>query len=340
MLQTSVPEQSLSITTNPNVLKQVEKKYIVDILKKGESVIPKRVNDEGKELQSDESYVMMRKFGLILLRDIMEERDSIVHREFSKMLTPEDEVSIREKFKQSPTIPDDDINTSVDQTKRLIVAIKKNNLEYPAMPDGLFHHADILAFLDKLSYIFDWPKYEAATLGKPSLRSWYAVILSQWMSGTGLNSIMKKVLDYRRQHPDDFWINKYMKTVYNDSDEHKNIVFADTLEVIENIVLFSIANYFLRFSNEYKQIHGVIEFDNNWYEYVEYGTTNPLTILLQRNGFSREAATYIRNNQDEYVVRDGSTGKLKLKATLLECGNTNVENECKDIRYNVPGLFA
>jgi helicase domain protein len=78
---------------------------------------------------------------------------------------------------------------------------------------------------------------------------------------------------------------------------------------------------------------------NNWYEYVEYGTTNPLTILLQRNGFSRESARFIKENP-EYVVKDGSTGKLKLKASLSKCGRTSVENEVEYIRQNVPGIFA
>lgn len=88
--------------------------------------------------------------------------------------------------------------------------------------------------------------------------------------------------------------------------------------------MFSISNYFLRFSNEYKKIHNVAEFDNNWYEYVEFGTTNPLTILLQRNSFSREAATFIRDHR-EFVEEDGSTGRLRLKNELLNCGNTSVE---------------
>jgi hypothetical protein len=144
------------------------------------------INEEGKGLQSAESYVMMRKFGLILLRDIMEKRGSLVHREFASLLTAEDEAHIRSSFKKSDTIPDDDINTSVDQTKKLIVAIAKNNLTYPPRPDGKFHYSDIVAFLDELSEIFDWPKYEKATLGKPSLRRWYAAILSQWMSGLDL----------------------------------------------------------------------------------------------------------------------------------------------------------
>lgn len=113
----------------------------------------------------------------------------------------------------------------------------------------------------------------------------------------------------------------------------------DTLEAIENIVLFSISNYFLRFSNEYKKIHGVDEFDNNWYEYVEFGTTNPLTILLQRNGFSRESATFIKKHKNEYVVHDGSTDELRLRLSLLNCGNTSVMTEAASIRSCIRNCF-
>ena len=86
-------------------------------------------------------------------------------------------------------------------------------------------------------------------------------------------------------------------------------------------------------------MHNVVEFDNNWYEYVEFGTANPLTILLQRNGFSRESAIYIRNYKDEYVVHDGDEEDLKLNSSLLHCGNTSVMREAASIKYNVPGLF-
>lgn len=313
MLQEPIPEQELSIESNPQALKRIEKKYIAEILKSGSSEIPKRRED-----QSEESYVMMRKFGLILLRDIMEERDSLVHREFSDFLTVEDECQIREKFNNSPTLPDDDINTSVDQTKKLIIAIK-NGLEYPSSKNG-FKYDDIIGFFNQLSQIFDWSIYEKSTLGNESKRKWYAVILSQWMEGSGLSYIMQRAIDYHKQHPENFRVSAYQPpTIYNDnSKEHRNVVFADTLEAIENIVLFSISNYFLRFSNEYKKIHGVDEFDNNWYEYVEFGTTNPLTILLQRNGFSRESATFIKKHKNEYVVHDGSTDELRLRFACID----------------------
>lgn len=183
--------------------------------------------------------------------------------------------------------------------------------------------------------------YEKSTLGNESKRKWYAVILSQWMEGSGLSYIMQRAIDYHKQHPENFRVSAYqLPTIYNDnSKEHRNVVFADMLEAIENIVLFSISNYFLRFSNEYKKIHGVDEFDNNWYEYVEFGTTNPLTILLQRNGFSRESATFIKKHKNEYVVHDGSTDELRLRLSLLNCGNTSVMTEAASIRFNAPKLF-
>lgn len=211
--------------------------------------------------------------------------------------------------------------------------------QYPDVKDGYFKHDVVSAFLRKLSDVFQWKIYESNTLGKDTLLSWYTVILCEWMEGNGLNYIMRAALKHHREHPENFWINNYTRDVYNNKI-HRNIVFADTLEVIENIVLFSISNYFLRFSNEFRRIKGDDELDaNNWYEYVEYGTTNPLTILLQRNGFSRESARFIKENP-EYVVKDGSTGRLKLKASLSKCRRTSVENEVEYIRQNIPGIFV
>lgn len=343
MLEQTIPEQSLSITTDPNVLKKVEKQYVADILKSGESEIPRRVNSKGESLQSEESYEMMRRFATILQGDIVHDRDTLVRREFSDFLTPADEEYIKETFKDAEVKPDDDINTSVDQTKNLIAAIRRerNPLHYPELVNGKTSYPDVVRFLDELAKVFNWEEYEASTLGKPSLRSWYAVILCQWMDGGGLKYIMDRALEYHKQHPYPFWINKYGApgTYDPQSQEHHNIVFGDTLEVIENIILYSLSNYFLRFSNEYRKIKGDEALNrNNWYEYVEFGTTNPLTILLQRNGFSREAARYIKEHR-EFVIRDGSTGQLKLNPSLSECGNTDVRNEVVYIRQNAPEIF-
>lgn len=337
MLKKTVPEQTLSIDAGPKTLTNPERKYIVEALKEGNIELVKR-NDS----QSEESYVMMRKFGLILLRDIMTDNNSLVRQSFSKLITSDDAMRIKKNFNDAIALPDDDINISADQTRNLIIAIR-NGLEYPKMVDGKFVYEDVVGFLEKLCTIFKWEKYEYSTLGKVTdgvhrkLR-WYAVILIQWMSGLGLSNIMKQGIRHHVQHPDNFWINKTQTTVYKDNVEFRNILFADTLEVIDNIILFSLSNYFLRFSNEYKKIHGVTEFENNWYEYVEYGTTNPVTILLQRIGFTRENSTYIRTYKDEYILQEDES-KLLLSRDILECSNQNVREQANVILLNMPEVF-
>ena len=112
--------------------------------------------------------------------------------------------------------------------------------------------------------------------------------------------------------------------------------FRNKFQFIDDIILYSISNYFLRFSNEYRNIMGDEALNrNNWYEYVEFGTTNPLTILLQG---TRESARYIKEHR-EYVIRDGSTGDLKLSPALAQCDNTDVRSEVIYIRQNSPEIF-
>ena len=81
---------------------------------------------------------------------------------------------------------------------------------------------------------------------------------------------------------------------------------------------------------------GADQLPNDWYEYVEYGTDNPITIGLQRLGFSRESAAYLRTHADcgYYTVND--TNQVFLNPRILNCDNPEVRMEAKEIQYNVP----
>ena len=333
-------DQHLSLVQD---LKPKHKKRIIEILLSGSSVIDK-YNDD----QPEEEYIMMRKFGLILLKDILHDNDSLIQQEFRKYMKDGDEEKIKNIFSQYTPIIDSDINISLDQTRKLRAAISADStFAYPLPePNGSFNVDEVFGFLIRLGDIFDWKRYEYSTLGKcdedgdyTKLR-WYAVILVQWMEGKGLNYIMRRAVEYQERHPEKFWINRYTKQYYDkNSLEHRNIVFANTLEVIENVILFSISNYFLRFSNEYKRVHGEKSLNrNNWYEYVEYGTTNEVTIQLQRYGFSREAATYIKAHPQYFTV-DGE-GNVHVKNDLENCGDNEVVQQIPDIRFNTPELFV
>jgi len=336
LLTHEVPEQKLSIASE---LSDNQKRKVVECLLAGNIELIKYPKN-----QSADSYALMRKFAIILLRDIVKDKDSLVRKEFAPFLTDKNVEKIKTIFNKNEIKPDDDINVSTDQTTNLTAAIAKG-LKYPALNEnGNVDYSSLVRFLETLCRIFKWEQYEPKTLGKKnkygdfSMLKWYAVILSQWIHGTGLSFIMTQSIEYKCDHTDQKVKIKGQYIPYDNSLLHRNCVISDTLDVIENVILFSISNYFLRFSSEYKRFYKVETISNDWYEYVEYGTTNPLTIMLQRSGFSRETATYIKHHKSDYVVTL-PTGELKLRRSLLDCNSISVRKETTDIQYNLPDLF-
>jgi hypothetical protein len=336
LLKADVPEQTLSVVDG---LSDEQKKVIVDSLVIGDLELNTTVK------LNDSEYPMMRKFAMILLRDITKDNNSFVRRAFAPLLQGETEERIRSAFSKSPNEQDDDINVSVDQNNRLMAAIA-GGLKYPSLDsDGYVEYDELMHFLERLCAVFKWERYEKDTLGfkgkngEHGRLKWYGIILSQWVKGDGLRFIMEAAIRHKQKNPyHALWYNfKYLD--YDDSYEHRNIVIAQTLEAIERIILFSVSNYFLKFSEAYKRHHKIEgDLENDWYEFVEYGTTNRLSIMFQRHGFSRETATFIRHNKDEYVVNPGTNPKLR--KAIASCGNTSVENEVADVMFNVPELFV
>lgn len=133
---------------------------------------------------------------------------------------------IRAHFANQTNYIDSDINISADQSRRLAAAIRQGS-HYPKAQDGKFSHKVVLDFLEELSRIFNWDKYEFGTLGKRNKNgdhaklSWYAVILSQWMEGHGLSYIMRKAVEYMNDHPKKFWLNDYTPSYFDNSPEQK-----------------------------------------------------------------------------------------------------------------------
>ncbi len=92
----------------------------------------------------------MRKFALILLRDITKGRDSLVHRSLHPFLTENDEEKIKANFTQKPATPDDDINVSVDQTENSTSAIARG-MSYPTLDiNGNVDYNELMNFLERM----------------------------------------------------------------------------------------------------------------------------------------------------------------------------------------------
>lgn len=337
LIDTEVPRQRLSLVSE---LSGPQKERIIQRLRAGDVEFEKYPSN-----QSEDAYDLMRKFALILVRDITIGRNSRVVREFADFLDEETVSTIIAQFGTKSIKPDDDINISVDQTENLEAAIA-SGLEYPDFdPDEGADYKATVDFMERLLHIFKWDIYEHGTLGKVNVHgehgqlAWYTVVMLQWMRGYGLSNILVQAIRDKRLKHRDVRVSFLEWEPYDGTTRHNNFIIAETLEAIEDVVLFRIANYFLRFSEEYKRQHGNIgHFKNDWYEFVEYGTCNELRITLQRSGFSREASSYIRKNASEYIIWENDEPKLKL--SILECKNDMVKHEAEEIRYNVPELFT
>ena len=336
LLKDDVEPQKLTVESKLN---SNQKRLIVKTLLAGRVDIPK-----SRQQQSEENYELMRKTMLILLDDIVSCRRSRVRREFDPYLKKEEADEIRRLFSTDERRPIEDLNVSYDQINGIEDLLKSGEC-YPKIEDPKrgADYDETYKFLVKLAKAFKWRIYESKTLGAGegnnyTKLTWYAVLLIKWMQGHGLSYIISDSIRDYDQKKRDVKVSYDKWEPFNGSQLHKNIIIADTLEAIEDVLLFRLSSYFLRFSEEYKKQHPDEDFKNDWHEFVEYGTTNRLRIILQRSGYKRESTDYIKSNADKYVRGSEDDPKL-LKKALLECPDELVRKDTQEIQYNVPELF-
>lgn len=334
LLNNDVPQQKLSFE-----LEELRKYYpaLTEDLTKGDIELNKC-----RSQASDKAFDTVRKMALIITNDYASGSETPLSKMFSNYITPSQKETIEKNFPLEKT--SDDITLSYDQADMLKKVIQQG-VKYPTL-SGEKNGGDyktLVDFLGMLSKVFKWSQYEHETIGRSEKSlTWYAVILLRWIRGNGLSTIISNAIDFKEKHPETgVWVgNNQISNYYNGSRSHINYVIAETLGVIENVILFSISDYFRKFSIEYKNYHNVEHFENDWYEFIEYGTTNKLTIFLQRVGFSRDSAIFLVKPQSKtkYIIL--SKDKINIRNSVLECGNKSVELDATEIKYNMPDLFV
>lgn len=336
LVTTDIPTQELSIDAN---LGNSGKRIVVESLKNEDYELKNRSSHT-----TNNQFEIMRKFQLILKNDIQNDNNSAVLESFKENLT----CDIKDKIKASATPDNKSIDISPDQYKSLKEYIEAGG-QYPT---SHFDYNKIVEFLKTLANIFKWRVYEKSTLGNIDKRNhelthieYYAVILRHWMKGDNLAYIINSTIEYKEDHPDSgVWLNSWkVHPYYNRYDiRHKNYVIADTLNALDRVILFKILNYFREFSTEYKKFHqlGDKRFPNDWYEYVEYGTSNDVIIVLQQSGFEREQASYIKSNGFiDYSTSCSVADFTIIKEKVLNAKDKDVIKQAKEVMLNLPELF-
>ena len=81
-------------------------------------------------------------------------------------------------------------------------------------------------------------------------------------------------------------------------------------------------------------------FQNDGYEYVEYGTTDYTIIVLQQSGFEREQAQYIKRHNFLDFGSPTSFSSFSIKKDeILKAKDGDVVEQAKEAMINIPELF-
>lgn len=315
LIENDVSDKELSIK---KVLSTIAKKEIINKLKNGDTLIEKR----SKTYDEYEStrYIMNN-----LIDDIINDRKGIIYKQFEKFITKQDIKEIKEQFREK-TVPQD-LPITTDQIDTVDKYIKEDKLEYPEK----ITYNNVLTFLKELHEYYSWNIYEdKTTIGHKNNLAYYAVILQQWMLGFGIKQIIQQAIKYHEDNNTFYDINSGMKVDYTGSLEQKNSIINETLNAIENIILFKISNYFSKFSSRYKEVNKIDEIANDWYEYIQYGTNDKIVIMIQKIGFSREAALKI-NKKGYWILEED---KLYIKSDIFLDSDELLREEATAVQLN------
>ena len=316
MINAEITDKELSIKT---ILSDERKKDIIENLKRGSTELNKKCGD----ICNNTEYEFSRYVMNVLIDDILNNRKSNVYREFEKSIDKRTKEIIIKNFKEEK-VPQDMVIT-LDQVKNVENEIDKE-LAYPEQ----INYKTILDFLKQLYKQFEWGKYEPKNeLGNENSLNYYATILNQWINGAYISNIIKNSIEYAEKSKVVYNYGK--KEDYNGNIEQINIIINKTLDTIEKIVKFKIENYFSKFSELYKMRKGIDKIENDWYEFLSYGTNKSEIIELQKMGFSREVALKIYKNNRYIILEDGI---IYVSDRIFEDASEDIVEEANEVYLN------
>lgn len=285
--------------------------------------------DKGK--MTYEKFGMARFIVNILIKSICKDDTSnYIFKKFENELDEELIKSVKENF----AIKDisDDSNVTIDQIRNLDEEILNGRIFYPTVID----HSNTKQFLENLYELYNWEKYEPKTgLGKKERLSYYAVLLNQWMQGHSIKRIIDKSIEHHKGSGKIYDKKQKLQVDYTGKNSQDNQIVVECLTSVEDVLLFSISNYFTKFSERYKTLKNIDTIDNDWSEYIDFGTNNKLVIELQKIGFSREIAKLIEGKGKAMLV----DGRIIINKKIFEVDNEQLLSELNDVKLNYAELF-
>lgn len=285
--------------------------------------------DKGK--MTYDRFGMARFIVNILIKSICEDDTSnYIFKKFENELDEQLIKTVKKNFATKDV--SDDSNVTVDQIRNLDEEIVRGTIFYPTVID----YPSTKQFLESLYELYNWKKYEPKTgLGKKERLSYYAVLLSQWMQGHSKKRIIDKSIEFHKGTGKIYDKKQKRQVEYTGKNSQDNQIVVESLTSVEDVLLFSISSYFTKFSERYKTLKNIDTIDNDWSEYIDFGTNDKLVIELQKIGFSRENAKLIESKGNATLV----DGRIIIDKKIFEIDNEQLLSELNDVKLNYTELF-
>ena len=308
-----------------------------------------------KLTKGQQRFDTVRKFSLIYLNNLQNSNESVVTRHFNTTISSQDRESIKKTFKEKyEDHTEADINFSVDQSIELEKHVKDSDINYPQILDesGELNIFDAYEFLRELGEIYNWSKYEpelAISEENNFVLNDYAELLLRWMKGDNLHQLCDFTIQRRKREKESNFLDRsqnvrdnYGKNnrygIHKNSLNESNLSIYVLLKALDTIQ-FKFGNYFLKLSQALLKEQQVDKLENDWYQYLEYGTTDENVIWLEQLGYDRNSALEITNSEIDIISTNELGNKVLLRNRIEELKNSEINNETEHIIKNYPDLF-
>lgn len=195
----------------------------------------------------------------------------------------------------------------------------------------IINYDNCLEILNKFHSIYKWEEYDSRLGNKPSLR-YFAVLMNNWINGTGLNELISQRINYYSNNHKNIYEyienERQLVPFIRQNKNHINILINDLIKEIEEVLRFHIQKYVNHYYLILQDVLGKDHAGTNWGNYLEYGTRNSSSITLQNLGLSRHVANLLLNEYSKYFsFKDGRLIKIMKNELLKELDDNSVEKQ-------------
>ncbi len=178
----------------------------------------------------------------------------------------------------------------------------KDNFDEILFPKKV-NHENCLTTLNKFYDLYNWQENEVKKIQSKESLKFYALLMNWWINELSLSQMINNDLNYNaRNHCKIYYYEEGKRIIENfniKDKKHVNTKINNLIKNIENVLRFTFEKYY---NHYYLLLVDILDEESagqNWGNFLEYGSRNPISISLQNIGFSRHVANYLVRKHKE-----------------------------------------